>query len=425
MLISLVFVTARLLLCFIPVTGILTDGTSPPSYSIVTYNTRFSLIGDENATQFERRRTAILETLNKSDADVLCLQETWLPEDIDAVVEGTKASFPYHHRATIGQVPANHTPCDASTFTVYLTCVATKCPIADPIQQLVCAFQQCKEELVSIGQECITCNILNVHLGTGAIQLCLSPGHYPNTHGLLMLSKKTLSEKTEFTYSKDEIVLLTRGYISALVQEIGHVFCTHLTTGISGTDHYFGAPPFSNYSEEQTNQLKQLLSAANSVQDTFSSSIVTGDMNHSPAIGDRIQGELVEVYQMVQKDGYVDTYVANQPEAKCTFCRENPLAVSSIEAADRVLGIINGTREGTIVDHIYVPEKDASRVVRAQRIWDTPVSFNGHLLYLSDHYGVLVEYRPPVTDLLSGWKDAFDQWQKEFDLWKSDSCSSD
>ena len=91
--------------------------------------------------------------------------------------------------------------------------------------------------------------------------------------------------------------------------------------------------------------------------------IVAGDMNHGPKIGDRIQGDLVDVYNAVLRRGYADPYVADTSEAQCTFCRANPLTLASIEAFD---GSPNGTHEGNILDHVYVSSSDGSRVVGTQ-----------------------------------------------------------
>ena len=125
-----------------------------------------------------------------------------------------------------------------------------------------------------------------------------------------------------------------------------------------------GSSQFSNYTQEQLHQVNLLLTAADSAAKASAYGVVVaGDMNHGPEIGDRIQGDNVDVYNVVLRRGYADPYVANMSEARCTLCRANPLALASIEAFD---GSPNGTHEGNILDHVYVPSNDVSRVVGAQ-----------------------------------------------------------
>ena len=163
----------------------------------------------------------------------------WVPDDIDDIVQKTRDAFPYHHRITVPGPDPTRVPCEPGPASEFSTCAATRCSSATTDEELLaCAYLLCNAEINNIGQECVLCLLLNSHLGTAffscnatqsdrwffcpagltvSLGFCLQPGRYSPTHGLLMLSKRRLSDKKEFSFSANETLLLTRGYISAMV----------------------------------------------------------------------------------------------------------------------------------------------------------------------------------------------------------------
>lgn len=104
--------------------------------------------------------------LANSLADVVCLQEIWLQQDIMDLAYAARSQFPYYHTfdptGTPGQqVPIPQTaPCQGNAFSPFLLCVNASCSqqLSQGLQAvIICSIAFCDSHLSALSQQCLNC----------------------------------------------------------------------------------------------------------------------------------------------------------------------------------------------------------------------------------------------------------------------------
>lgn len=341
---------------------------------------RITSLGTFNAAilpqypQSEERVELLIDLIEKSKLDVICLQEVWRTDYQRRIYSALRHHYPYYVsliNLTAVEDPNSPRACSLADVQSYGGCLIANCNSSTPA---TCVIDRCLDILAPLSTECKLCLLINIGTSNGSIEKCVTEPvtNYERTFGLMLLSKKEIIVGRAQGYLGDDSE--ARGFYQASIAEVGEVFCTHLSTPAGAASDYVGPPivspyRYNSYAEQQYRELVTLLDAA-AVTD---SSILLGDFNHGPTIA-TLPGVSSVLYEMPFNYGYVNARGYYSPnvllDRRCTICSEN-LAVSITSR---------------IVDHIYVPVTSSDRVVASVRMWDD--QFTGTGLPLSDHYGV-------------------------------------
>ena len=84
-----------------------------PVLRVETWNVGLAHGFVDNAAE---RLPQIVEALQESDADVICLQEAWAPEDRRVLRASVVSAYPYKHSTKVRQHKASKAPVGPATF---------------------------------------------------------------------------------------------------------------------------------------------------------------------------------------------------------------------------------------------------------------------------------------------------------------------
>ncbi len=340
----------------------------------------------------EKRLPLVGEGLAGLEADVVCLQEVWLSEQIDALVAATKDTFPYAHYeiteddmdAGSGDGGSSDRACTEEEIDNFGGCVRDHCGDVDPGELTTCALGNCAAEFASLSSECTGCVAANIG-GTidEILEACSGSGGgsmaYEGHNGLLMLSKYAFETQDTFVFKS---FLNRRVLLHAQIEtpDLGQIdlFCTHLTAALSAVEY---AGDYGSWEEEQAAQISEMLSYIDDHKSAANPVVLMGDMNCGPQTS-IVSAEFPENYQLFVDGGFTAPYIENAA-SPCTWCGENPLTGG---------GDSGGV--DSIIDHILVKQMPESATYETERILDDTVSFESEGAEVdsrrSDHYGAKV-----------------------------------
>ncbi|XP_045174125.1 uncharacterized protein LOC123535483 [Mercenaria mercenaria] len=332
------------------------------------------------------RREAIINELRRLDADVVCLQEVWIGQDVERIVTELSDQYTFSHSKLhvpgklSGNLPCQDgpsmPPCNYHAINQFTNCVRkNKClrRRLSQAQTYTCINFNCYHLYETLSQDCVGCMTASWQDISTVFQKCVGTGlpainmRTVNAPGLLLLSKRPLhnAKYTDFHPFTKEFI--ERGYIEADTQDLGKVVCTHTT-------HSF---PF--YSEMELSRkghfssyLEQGRSERNELIKQFGNSypmVLAGDFNIGDTFGPLINQDLPQEFCHLAK--YFDV----TPVKQCTICwpHENIYTKSS-------QGVLH-----TVVDHIF---HRGHQVVKSLRVV-TPDDATLDNLPLSNHNGVM------------------------------------
>lgn len=342
------------------------------SYSLATYNLGLA----QNYVDYaEERVEHVVAAVAGLDAELVCLQEVWDAEDIDAVIQGTKAAFPHSYVPETPEEGGTEPACSEEESGPLLGCVTEHCAEAENLAD--CALDNCTAEFTAVSPDCSKCLVANISEPLEEIFVNCAEGSamytYGGHSGLVLLSAVPLVA-TEHKILDSCIV--RRVAIYAQIDKEGeplHAFCTHLTAGLDV--EYPGE--FGSYSAEQAHQIDQLLEYMGE-KTGDGGAVLMGDMNTGPAIPPDMEGNRVENFQKFVDVGLVSPYL-NQDSPVCTWCVSNTL--------------IGEDSKDNVIDHIlFLNLDDVAGALPAERIFTdlVEIQVEGEALEtnLSDHFGV-------------------------------------
>lgn len=372
--------------CVLGVTACALGCEQAQGATLVTYNVGLARGFVDYADQ---RAEPVAQAIAALDADVVCLQEVWLREEVgsgylpayeDTILAATAATFPHHFSEITLPTPGTETGCNAAEAGPLQTCAEAMCAGVDPGELAGCALMFCGDEYRATSAACQTCIASNLGNPIDVIiDRCLGDGGgaFSNGHnGLLLLSRHMLGTPS---LRRFESTITVRSVLHARVALPGvgptDVYCTHLAADLSSIlDYPVGT--YSSFAEEQAAQVQALLAFVDETAGT-GTVVIMGDMNHGP-------DELPENYAAWAAAGYASPY-ANNPASQCTYCPDNLLNAES-------------TTTGETIDHVLF---DSPSILRAtsERLFTEPLMINDAegtpvMTHLSDHYGVSVTLVP-------------------------------
>lgn len=345
---------------------------TPGDYTFVTYNAGLA-VGFVPAA--DHRTPAIGPAVAELDADVVCLQEVWLPEQVNAVAAATSTAFPHQHFPDAAQ--SHDALCNAGELDSLLTCMDDAgCADACIDEVDDCLFDNCPIDFLLLPKDCMRCAMANVGSTPDVIaDTCQTDPieyAYGGSYGTGLLSKHPILSTEELVF---ESTSNRRSALKAVLDtpdgEMA-VFCTHLTA-------VFDVIPYpreeGDWEDEQAVQIGQL--NAWTEEATQDHVVLLGDMNTGPAVG----GMGAEVAENWALFAAADWTIPFLDAPTCTYCADNPLlAGSADDDASRV------------IDHVML--RGFSATGATGRVLDQTLagtescgtSFDPGAL--SDHYGV-------------------------------------
>lgn len=363
--------------------------------------TTFSSYNAGLATNFVpyavERRAQVIEAVKALDSDVVCMQEVWSDEDTDAVIKGVAATFPHAFAVkTEDDVVATPLPisCTPGESDPLKECVAKNCsadpndPCSETPSLTECGLSKCGVQIGAASTKCFDCIKANIGLGAaGIFETCAKAGSgkyaFLGRNGLIVLSKVKLTN-TGHTVLKSatnrRVVLRAQGDFSGSKT---HVFCTHLTAGLSSIEY---SGDFGTWEKEQAQQIDEVTKLVDTTAGT-DAAVLIGDMNCGPKL-EGLEPEMEGNYKKFIDAGFKSPY-AEAAGAKCTWCNDNTLHG---EADAKGPG-------GSIIDHILTKNIDvvaskplATRVIDG--LVDIEVACKKKQVHVSDHYGISVKFAP-------------------------------
>jgi endonuclease/exonuclease/phosphatase family metal-dependent hydrolase len=359
------------------------DGEDPPvvELSLVSFN---AALGVGLAPYPEQRIDAIEADLPELDADVICLQEVWLPEDIERLVASLSSEYPYNHRSVraSGGGSAACTEQEASSLS---NCLADFCADVELDGLPLCAIANCAGPFTEVSMPCQQCIAANQSAADVAnlAAICASAdagaAAFSDQTGLLLLSRLPLQRPS---YVAFESSLGDRGLLSARLHTdfMGEVdvHCTHLAASL-GEVPYTG--PYGSWQGERLRQIDQMLERVAQIgadDNVDGPAILLGDMNCGPSTASA-RAASPDAFELLTGAGFVAPYA--DLDGRCTFCENNPLN-----------GLVTDPEEGALIDHVLVSTDSAA--FTARRVLDEviPIDVDGAAIDTahSDHYGVRV-----------------------------------
>jgi len=344
------------------------------SYSFVTYNLGLA----QNYVDYaEERVEHVVAAVAGLDAEVICLQEVWDTDDIDAIIQGTKASYPHSYVPETPEEGGSEPACSDEESGPLLGCVTEHCAEAENLAD--CALENCAVEFGAVSSGCSSCLVANISKPLEEIFVNCAEGSamytYGGHSGLVLLSSAPLVAAEHMVLDSS---IVRRVAIHAEIDKDGeplHAFCTHLTAGLDV--EYPGE--FGSYTAEQAHQIDQVLGYMGEKAGD-SGAVLLGDMNTGPAIPPDMEGNRVENFQKFVDAGLVSPYL-NLDTPECTWCVSNTL--------------IGEDSNDNVIDHVlFLNLDDAAATLAAARIFTELVEIQaeGGALEtnLSDHFGVWV-----------------------------------
>ena len=319
----------RLVTCLVLLVVACGDDATPRETSLVTYNLGLASGFVDYAAQ---RRPALIELVSSLDADVVCLQEVWIQADVDAVIDGTKGSFPYSHHVFLKDTTPGPPACTQTESDRLAACVAEKCPDTPATEIAGCALEFCADEFAALSLDCVACVVANIGKEVEEIlSICKTTSTrfaYEGANGLILLSRLPLAQTAHETLSSTNV---QRSVLGARVDLPGlgdtALVCTHLSSDLTGAGVRYNGP-HESWAGENGIQAEAAVDFAATLGADAKLRIIMGDMNSGPAIGEAVKAEIPGAsYQVFLDEGYVDfPSSATGPDATaCTYCNDNTL----------------------------------------------------------------------------------------------------
>lgn len=344
--------------------------TGGEALTVVSYNAGFA-VGFVRST--EERLAVTSDAIAALDADVICLQEVWLPEHVSAVATAAAANFPEQYFPAAQQESGDSPACEDDTYV--FECARTECGDMCADDLVDCVLDSCGFALLGLDATCQNCVMANVGGTIDEVEeACLTGDeHYAfgGSFGTGILSKHPLSGTEELVFDS---TLNRRSALHTTVAAPGgdlDVYCTHLTAVFGPSIPY--PRDSGTWSSEQQTQFDELIAWVDSSAGTGRVALL-GDLNAGPATADSVAVE-PDSWAKVEATDLADVYA--DLDGRCTFCPDNPINSAYPDG------------DGELLDHALLRGMTATS---ATRVLDTIIQTEscGETIDAgySDHYGV-------------------------------------
>ena len=349
----------------------------PPPLVVATYNAG---LADGFVDHARARAAQTIAATAAEAADVLCVQEVWVEDDLAALHAAAADRLPHAFDRDPEPGESTGVACSPEESDPLEMCATTHCGDVSAQELTNCVTGTCDEEINAVSPGCLECLAANLGQSLETILAnCASDDGSGSwfaggAFGTAILSKYELLDVES---ARMDSALIRRGYLYARIAPPGrgdvHVICTH-TSPIFTDIRYTGEA--GGWAEEQRAQIEEIVAFADGKIGDDGKGILLGDFNCGPAVGDEAEAELAENYQVVIDAGYAAPY-ADSPDATCTMCADNPLHGGN----------------SVLIDHVFtmgLPSASSAERILAEAIEITTDGGDEIESRLSDHYGVRI-----------------------------------
>lgn len=328
------------------------------------------------------RQPEAIKAAASTDADVLCLQEVWTPDDVAAMEAALEAKGFAHVYVDAMEEDTTGLPiaCTAGDTQDLAPCAEKEC--AGSTNLVGCVQSKCGAELAAISDSCLTCLAGNLTLTLqGMLEKCGKAGgnySWGGHHGLMLASKVPFAKKERLVLDSTLVQrAVLHGKIDAAAgRPAMEVYCTHLTAGLSSVK-YTGK--LGGWEQEQAKQIDAMGAWIDQTAAAGTAIVLLGDLNCGPEVAGKLTGEMPANWAKITGLGFVDAWLEGG-NPTCTFCGDNNLVDSGADKGG----------EGSAIDHIAL--RGFSGGTTASRIHDGKVTITGAAgsqeSSLSDHFGL-------------------------------------
>ncbi|XP_052819159.1 uncharacterized protein LOC128245008 isoform X3 [Mya arenaria] len=311
--------------------------------------------------------------------------------DVATIVRNLSSVYPYSFsdlHLTDGSLPSQTEskvgPCDTKRLGTLLTCVTIKGCVSRAESGAINEFLKCVVNCCGIEfedllrndcQNCLQCVVLTVYNPADLLKTCGSP--VPNlsvpslnSHGLLLLSKRPLTNTAAVEFYPNDPEILAHGYIRAKVDNKITAACIHASPLGSFNTEPALKRRFRSVQEQLMFEGQQVFGAFQSLRPL----VLLGDFNVGPRTreAEPIAEEAYMILAQLFSTDVVDC---------CTVCPGNPFI-----------------KFNHVIDHIFAggaSVKNAKRVFTTDEVSVQPGTTR---LPVSDHFGVIANvcFRTPV-----------------------------
>jgi endonuclease/exonuclease/phosphatase family metal-dependent hydrolase len=321
------------------------------------------------------------------DADVLCLQEVWLPSAKEAVAAGLGLSEDHVFWAdTAGLAETGEDRCAAGDLDALVACAEPACGGKPDEEQTLCVQDECMDVLRATflkNAACVSC--LGASAGKSIADIratCESPMGasriYGGNNGVMLASRLPLLNK-EYVFlpssNSNRVALFAR--VAVPEGPAVEIACVHISAGAAIPPSHSG---YATWDEEKRAQFAIIIDKLKA-RAGGRPALFMGDLNVGPA-AENLESVHADIWDEIVAAGF-STPTLDLGRPFCTNCPENTFHDDgdSPELIDHVL-----TREGKDV------ALDASC---ADPVFDEQVEVTGYdgtivQSHLSDHYGARV-----------------------------------
>lgn len=348
----------------------------PVPITLTTYNAGLAVGFVPGAVE---RTPGTAAAIGGLDADVICLQEVWEPDQV-AAVEAAATNHPHRFWPAPQPEVLTDPACPAGELDNLLSCMENSCDGLCVDELPDCVLSSCAFQFLGLEKDCMRCAQASVGGEIDAIaascEASATQYAYGGSFGTGILSRWPILESEELVLAS---TTNRRSGLRALIDAPDgpmDVYCTHLTA-------VFSIVPYpreeGSWAEEQAQQVADLRAWMDSTA-TSGRVALLGDLNAGPLVGanDPEQPENYEAAVAGLQAPYVEQ------DRRCTFCPDNP--ISSVDSDDF----------GVLIDHVLIDGFGGT--TSATRVLDEeiPIETCGAEVpgAYSDHYGVSVTITP-------------------------------
>jgi endonuclease/exonuclease/phosphatase family metal-dependent hydrolase len=393
---------AVLMSALLLITACSNDGSSGKPYfkadtlKVTSYNVGLAL----NFVPYTRERLPVNEELLADyDSDVICLQEVWLEEQVEGIVEALKPNYPEIYTVPAEQIFSDSAACTEQEITPFAQCVTEQCPGLSGADLVACTPVQCGDPLFALPPVCLDAVLGSVGIPDVTVEAVVEAVTQPagkfafdGALGLILASKYPL-EAREFQDFIDDSTSNHRGALYAEIninKQTQVVGCTHPTANLS--IEYPASGKHGSWEGENRFMQQQMIEFVNAKAGD-NPIYFGGDFNCSianPATG--VDGDFADNCQLWLDNGFSSPAKDQLP---CTFCYEENLLLKP-----------EGGVGGSLLDHVFVKNLEATTAITAERVFDRPVAIESvdpvselqpedspKLTHPSDHFGVELDIR--------------------------------
>jgi endonuclease/exonuclease/phosphatase family metal-dependent hydrolase len=374
--------------------------------TVTSYNMGLAL----NFVPYTQERLVANEALIADyDSDVICMQEVWLEEHVDAIEQALGADYPYIYTVEPEQVFSETAACTNEEIAGFADCAETQCPGFSGNDLVDCGLAQCGAFLGDLSPSCVDGLFGAVGIPDITIELLVETVTQPvgkfafdGSLGLILASKYELLAR-EFQDFIDDSSGNHRGalYAEIEVNKETHVLgCTHPTANLSATIDYPESGKYGSWEGENRFMQEQMIAFVNDKAGD-KPIFFGGDFNCSIAnASNGVDADFPDNCQLWLTDGFTDPAADQLP---CTFCEDENLVLQGGQGEQKEEG-----SENTLLDHVFVKNLETSDAIVAERVFDDPVSIEAlvppselepedspMLTHPSDHFGVELDIPLP------------------------------